>query len=122
MDPSFKSTFYDAAATKSAIQTLVALCEDLNEQQNQMPKSQKAQDSQQALGESVEDSSIEPISTETSKNVTITTASGKKGFSIWESYKNAMKKLAKPTSSSSSLSFREKVSTMVTDYLKEPVI
>lgn len=34
-----------------------------------------------------------------------------------------MKKLAKPTSSSSSpSSFREKVSTMVTDYLKEPVI
>ena len=34
-----------------------------------------------------------------------------------------MKKLAKPTSSSSSpSSYREKVSTMVTDYLKEPVI
>ena len=59
LDPRFKSTFYDAAATKSAIQTLVALCEDLNEQQNQMPTtSQKAQDSQQALGESAEDSSI----------------------------------------------------------------
>ena len=81
LDPRFKSTFYDAAATESAIQTLVALCEDLNEQQNQMPTSQKAQDSQQALGESVENSSIEPISTETSKSATITTASGKKGFS-----------------------------------------
>ena len=79
LDPRFKSTFYDAAATESAIQTLVALCEDLNEQQNQMPTtSQKAQDSQQALGESVEDSSIEPISTETSKSTTITTASGKR--------------------------------------------
>ena len=87
-----------------------------------MPTSQKAQDSQQALGESVEDSSIESISTETSKSATITTASGKKEFSIWESYKKAVKKLAKPTSPSSSSSFREKVSTMVTDYLKEPVI
>ena len=71
MDPRYKSTFYDAAATESAIQTPVALCEDLNEQQNQMPASQKPQDSQQALGESVEDSSIEPISTETSKSVAI---------------------------------------------------
>ena len=78
LDPRFKSTFYVAAATESAIQTLVALCEDLNEQQNQIPTSQKAQDSQQALGESVEDSSIEPISTETSKSATITTASGKR--------------------------------------------
>ena len=88
-----------------------------------MPTSQKPQDLQQALGESVKDSSIEPISTETSKSVTTITASGKKGFSIWESYRKAVKKLAKPTSSSSSpSSYREKVSTMVTDYLKEPVI
>ena len=88
-----------------------------------MPTSQKSQDSQQALGELVEDSSIEPISTETSKSVTTITASGKKGFSIWESYRKAVKKLVKPTSSSSSpSSYREKVSTMVTDYLKEPVI
>ena len=43
-----------------------------------MPTSQKPQDSQQALGESVEDSSIEPISTETSKSVTTITASGKR--------------------------------------------
>ena len=39
-----KAHFYDAAATESAVQTLVALCEDSNEQQHQMPTSQKTQD------------------------------------------------------------------------------
>ena len=43
LDPRFKATFYDAAATKSAVQTLVELCEsckDLNEvnEQDQMSK------------------------------------------------------------------------------------
>ena len=124
LDPRFKATFYDAAATEFAIQTLVKLCEGLNEQQNQMPKSQNTRDSQQAVGELVECvDNTEPTSSETSENVTITTTSEKKGFNVWESYKKAVKKLAKPASSSSShpLSFRERVSTMVTDYLDEPV-
>ena len=64
----------------------------------------------------------EPTSTETSESITTTTTSEKKKqISIWESYKKAVKILAKPTSSSHPLSFQERVSTMVTDYLNEPV-
>ena len=44
LDPRYKATFYDAAATESAVQTLVALCEGSNEQQNQMPQSQSTED------------------------------------------------------------------------------
>ena len=58
-----------------------------------MPTSQKPQDSQQALGELVEDSSIEPISTETSKSVTTTTASRKRDLVFGNHTKKRLKNL-----------------------------
>ena len=123
LDPRFKATFYDTTATESAVQTLVALCKDC-----QLPKSrdtQGSQESQQAVGELVEcvdstelsSTDSESSSTETSM---INTPEKKKGFSIWESYQKAVKKL-KPTSLSHSLSFQEKISAMINDYINEPV-
>ena len=73
--------FYNTAATESPVQTLVKLCEGSNEQQNQMPKSQNTQDSQQAVGELVECvDNTEPTSSETSESITTTTTSEKEGI------------------------------------------
>ena len=95
LDPRFKFTFYDATATKSAVQTFVELCEkceDLDEQ-DQMSKdcenTQGVQQDEQAARELVECvDSAEPSSIETPESATtIATSEEKKGFSIWDSYK-----------------------------------
>ena len=128
LDPRLKATFYDATATKSAVQTLVELCEnceDLDEQ-DQMSKDYKntqgVQQDEQASRELVDCvDSAEPSSIETPESATtITTSEEKKGFSIWDSYKKAVKKLTKP-SSVHTLSWREKISAMANDYVNEPV-
>ena len=104
-------------------QTLVALCKDC-----QLPNSrdtQGSQESQQAVGELVKCvDSTELSSTDSESSYTdtsmINTPEKKKGFSIWESYQKAVKKL-KPTSLYHSLSFQEKISAMINDYINEPV-
>ena len=90
LDPRFKATFFEEAKTKSATQTLLAICESTTHQ--------NSQESTQSTDEHNEQQSeLQPMDIDDSTEcLDITNRSEeRKGFSIWDSCQNAMKKLGK---------------------------
>ena len=63
---------------------------------------------------------LESDSTSTSMEPTSSTK--KKGFSVYDSYKKAIKKLSKPPGLSPTVNLRERISAMISEYIHEPVI
>ena len=121
LDPRFKASFYDTTTSELAVQRLIIACQKeptlvLQEQHN----TQVTQPCEAQLQVSNCDL-LEQPSTSTTDSSNPPTK--KKGFSIYNSYKKAIKKLAPSASSSTSaVNIEESLSAMVTDYLSEPVM
>ena len=121
LDPRFKASFYDTTTSELAVQRLIIACQKeptlvLQEQHN----TQVTQLCEAQLQVSNCDL-LEQSSTSTTDSSNPPTK--KKGFSIYNSYKKAIKKLAPSASSSTSaVNIEESLSAMVTDYLSEPVM
>ena len=58
----------------------------------------------------------------TSSSTEPTSSTKKKGFSVYDSYKKAIKKLSKPTGLTPTVNFRDRMSAMISEYIHEPVI
>ena len=93
LNPRFKDPIFEEAKTKSATQALLTICESATHQ--------GSQESTQSTDECNEQQSeLQPIDIDDSTISTdydnSTSSSGeRKGFSIWDSCQNAMKKLGK---------------------------
>ena len=124
LDPRFKATFFEEAITESATQTLLTICESATHQGSQESTQIVTQSSDEHNEQQPEfqrmyiDDSTQHSSTEHQNNIS---SNKKKGFSVWDSYKNAMKKLGKNPTVIPHNSV-EKISKMIPDYLDEPLI
>ena len=82
----FKGTFFEQAKTDSVLQALLTICEFTQRSQDCIHFSDDYNKQQPEL---------QPMDTDDSTDHQQSTSSGK-GFSIWDSYKKAMKKLGNP--------------------------
>ena len=89
LDPRFKATFFEETKTESATQTLLTICEFATHQRSQECTSDEYNEQQQEL-------QLMDIDDSTEHQNSISSSKERKGFSVWDSCKKAMKKLGKP--------------------------
>ena len=117
LDPRFKTSFYDTTTSELAVQRLTAACLTqptlvLNEQGNS-----RVTQSSEAQLQANDCDLLEQSTTTDPSNSPVK----KKGFSIYDSYKKAIKKLTL-TSSTPATNVEESLSAMITEYLSEPIM
>ena len=135
LDPRFKVKFFDTETTQSAIDQLIQqACESDSEvvpmeQGHQQDEPIQPDDDDQGhisetsgscnsqLGYSESDT-IQPTSSSTEP----TLSTKKKGFSVYDSYKKAIKKLSNPPGLTPTVNLRDRMSAMISEYIHEPVI
>jgi len=104
LDPRFKATFFDEETVESFTQTLLTICEAAAERLQETADKQRME--------------LQPMDVDDSVEGQKDNSDGSKaGFSVWESCKNAMKKLG---NSSTAAASQNPVERMISDYLDEP--
>ena len=138
LDPRFKVNFFDTATTQSAIDRLIQACESDSEappieQGNQQDIEDKPTqpDDDDDQGDKIKTSgpctlqlgySESDYIQSTSVSTELTSSTKKKGFSVYDSYKKAIKKLSKSPGLTPTVNFRDRMSAMISEYIHEPVI
>ena len=139
LDPRFKVNFFDTATIQSAIDQLIQqACESDSEvppieQGNQQDIEDKPTqpDDDDDQGDKIKTSG--PCTSQlgysesdsiqsTSVSTELTSSTNKKGFSVYDSYKKAIKKLSKSPGLTPTVNFRDRMSAMISKYIHEPVI
>ena len=133
LDPRFKVKFFDTVTTQSAIDRLIQqACESHSdilsmEQGHQQDEPiQPDDDDQGNTSETIGPCNSqldysEPDST-SGTSMEPTSNTKKKGFSVYDSYKKAIKKLTNPPGLTPTVNFRDRMSAMISEYIHEPVI
>ena len=131
--------FFDTATTQSAIDRLIQQASESDsevppiEQGNQQDIEDKPTqpDDDDDQGDKIKTSG--PCTSQlgysesdsiqsTSVSTELTSSTKKKGFSVYDSYKKAIKKLSKSPGLTPTVNFRDRMSAMISEYIHEPVI
>ena len=119
LDPRFKDTFFEEAKTKSATQVLLTICESATHQGSQ--ESTRSTDECNEQQSELQPIDIDDSTISTDHDNSTSNSEERKGFSIWDSCQNAMKKLGKTPTAIPHNSV-EKISKMISVYLDEPLM
>ena len=135
LDPRFKVKFFDTATTQFAIDRLIQqACEsdsdilpvEQGQQDEAVEPIQSDGDNQGHISECETAQTSGPCnsrfghesdSIQSSTSTESTSSTKKKGFSVYESYKKAIKKLSKPPGSTPTVNFRDRMSAMISEYI-----